>query len=348
MFNRLSVIVQAAGFFAFIGIKIFLKMMDIDTKLLCCLDEVEARFGIDCSWEWSTPQLGFDGKIYTVYYTNEGGEDLEEGSKDIRCLCITPDWSNGKMISAECLDLGCHELMYPIALPIGGNILLLGLRCRKYKDGSFDNNAVIVSKSGEIIRSFCAGDGIQDCIATSGGRIITSYFDEGVFGNYGWNGDQIGRAGLICWNEYGEKLWQNYSLQIFDCCATNIDDEGSSLWFYYYGYYKSQLVNCLACRSESGECTVYDLASENIHFIMISKSGDTLIMNGHGYNCDEFRLVKILTDGKFKEDLARFVHNGEVVKNSINGCLMSSGSRAVLLPNVTREKGSLYIAELNI
>ena len=49
-----------------------------------------------------------------------------------------------------------------------------------------------------MLSRFCLGDGIQDCVVKKDGTIITSYFDEGVFGNYGWD-EPLGDCGLIAW-----------------------------------------------------------------------------------------------------------------------------------------------------
>jgi len=67
------------------------------------------------------------------------------------------------------------------------------------------------------------------------GNIWTGYFDEGVFGNYGWT-TPVGAAGLSCFTKSGEKIW-GYEApagfdQIDDCDALNIARNG--VWCYYY------------------------------------------------------------------------------------------------------------------
>lgn len=37
------------------------------------------------------------------------------------------------------------------------------------------------------------------------GRIVTSYFDEGIFGNFGWD-QPLGASGLVVWDEQGRVL----------------------------------------------------------------------------------------------------------------------------------------------
>ena len=89
--------------------------------------------------------------------------------------------------------------MLPICLlytsPAGEHFLLLGARCA-YRENGPDPNAWIVSRDGAVLSRFCLGDGIQDRVVKKDGTIITSYFDEGVFGNYGWD-EPLGDCGPV-------------------------------------------------------------------------------------------------------------------------------------------------------
>ena len=68
-----------------------------------------------------------------------------------------------------------------------------------YESGKYDLNAKVFDRSGNQIREFLLGDGIQNVYVTKGNKIWTSYFDEGVYGNYGWE-VPIGRNGLRAWD----------------------------------------------------------------------------------------------------------------------------------------------------
>ena len=102
--------------------------------------------------------------------------------------------------------LGFHEMNFHHVMPLGEDILLVGARCRKYKDGTAENNGVLLKKDGTKLAEMCLGDGIESCIVTEDGRIITGYFDEGVFGNFGWD-QPVGACGLIVWDARGQRLW---------------------------------------------------------------------------------------------------------------------------------------------
>ena len=112
-----------------------------------------------------------------------------------------------------------------------GSFLLLGSRCMYSKKNGPEKNAVFIDREGNVLRAFTFGDGIADCIVRDDGLIITSYFDEGVLGNYGWD-DPIGSCGLCGWTMDGRNIWR-CERDILDCYAMNIDADGN-LWYYYY------------------------------------------------------------------------------------------------------------------
>ena len=45
------------------------------------------------------------------------------------------------------------------------------------------------ARAGELRRQFVLGDGIKHVQTTAAGDIWVGYFDEGVYGNYGWGND---------------------------------------------------------------------------------------------------------------------------------------------------------------
>lgn len=97
--------------------------------------------------------------------------------------------------------------------------------------GPADPNAFVYDASGKLIRTFYAGDGIEDCQVTGDGRIWLSYFDEGVF-----NSQPLGSQGLVCMDQEGELLYElplERHGSMADCYALNVagDDD---VWCYYY------------------------------------------------------------------------------------------------------------------
>jgi hypothetical protein len=121
--------------------------------------------------------------------------------------------------------------------PLPNDELLL-VCCRSCYKGpdDFERNGRIYSSTGELVREVLLGDGIQRVQTTSSGTIWTSFFDEGVFGNYGWS-NPVGSSGLVAWDTHGKKLYEYEPAEgldsICDCYALNVESE-SSIWLYYY------------------------------------------------------------------------------------------------------------------
>jgi hypothetical protein len=116
------------------------------------------------------------------------------------------------------------------------NELLLVCHRSHYNDGNFERNGRIYSRTGVFLREILLGDGIESVQTSSSGDIWTSFFDEGVFGNFGWK-TPIGASGLIAWNAFGEQLFEyepSGALEaICDCYALNVESD-EDVWLYYY------------------------------------------------------------------------------------------------------------------
>jgi hypothetical protein len=65
----------------------------------------------------------------------------------------------------------------------GGEILVVGSRSQRFRDGTVEDNAHVFDPGGAHLRSFCLGDGIERIGVDGAGTIWVGYFDEGVFGN---------------------------------------------------------------------------------------------------------------------------------------------------------------------
>ncbi|MFD1537449.1 hypothetical protein [Nonomuraea guangzhouensis] len=129
-----------------------------------------------------------------------------------------------------------HSHVQP--LPDGG-VLLVGARCR-WRNGAAESNAAVYDADGKLLREGVFGDGIADVQTTLSGDIWVSYFDEGVFGNFGWGEAgtpaPIGSPGLIRFRSDLGLAWRYpYDGEfgaISDCYALNVT--GDEAWAYYY------------------------------------------------------------------------------------------------------------------
>jgi hypothetical protein len=139
--------------------------------------------------------------------------------------------------STEQIEITNESWNYHFVQPIdnNNNILLAGGRSHYYKDNSYDKNGRVFNKQGVLLRDFLLGDGIQDVQVSSQNSIWTSYFDEGVFGNYGWK-NPIGSVGLRAWDDNGYEIYKYDNSGkhfISDCYALNVLDD-NNVWFYFY------------------------------------------------------------------------------------------------------------------
>ncbi len=124
--------------------------------------------------------------------------------------------------------------------PCPGGALLAGSRCHWRPEGP-EQNAFVVDWKGNVERAFTIGDGVQDVRVAASGDAWASYFDEGVFGNYGWNSpgpDPIGASGLVRFDASGTVLFTYDSTaagtdSICDAYAVNLADDGT-VWVYFY------------------------------------------------------------------------------------------------------------------
>jgi hypothetical protein len=124
----------------------------------------------------------------------------------------------------------------PVAFPHidrfpDGSLLLVGSRCRWTEEAGPEPNAVVVDSDGSVVRVGCLGDGLQHVQITEDGVVWTGYFDEGVFGNYGWGGPHgptpLGAAGIVAWSPALEKTWELDPAEglVSDCYALNATSE---------------------------------------------------------------------------------------------------------------------------
>ncbi|WP_157633601.1 hypothetical protein [Burkholderia ubonensis] len=143
-------------------------------------------------------------------------------------------WKDGQALLDLVIDnepFNIHEVQ-----PVGDDLLLVCVRSVYRGPDDFDLNGRLYRRDGVPCGEILLGDGIQTVQVTGAGEIWTSYFDEGVFGNYGWSAP-VGAAGLIAWNRQGD---QTYAFSppdglgpIYDCYALNVQND-RDVWLYYY------------------------------------------------------------------------------------------------------------------
>jgi hypothetical protein len=190
--------------------------------------------------------MGHDGTVFAV-----ARRSSTEPLSEIRGIVAFPkstlsepvDWVVARSGAAgvETVTVADLPLVVSYVQPLPGNRLLLaGARCHWRPEGP-ERNAVIVDPLGRVCAAFTIGDGVQDVRITADGVIWVSYFDEGVFGNYGWHHPgpgPIGAPGLVAFDATGEITFAYdataaRSDDICDAYAMNVTADGAA-WVYFY------------------------------------------------------------------------------------------------------------------
>ena len=221
-----------------------------------------------------------DGKVYLLMEqpSETQGKDWLSIPSTYTAVEIQLDWAEQRVLETTLFPLGLLKFQFHYLRPAGEHFLLLGARCA-YRENGPDQNAWIVSRDGAVLSRFCLGDGIQDCVVKKDGTIITSYFDEGVFGNYGWD-EPLGACGLIAWTSEGTPLWKNEKYSIYDCYAISLDEE-ENLWFYYYDEFR-------LVRTNFKEDLVFELPIEGSGAFSVAPSGNVFLFQGGYQQRDKF------------------------------------------------------------
>ena len=120
--------------------------------------------------------------------------------------------------------------------PTQDGYLLVCPRCYRRSDSDIEKNGRVYDVSGNLVSEIILGDGIEQIFVSKGQNVWVSYFDEGIFGNYGWD-SPLGSTGLVEWTLDGKK---NYEFEpsdgldyMADCYSLNID-LNEDVWCCYY------------------------------------------------------------------------------------------------------------------
>lgn len=131
------------------------------------------------------------------------------------------------VIPATAVQVPALPVAYPLVDVLAdGSFLVVGARCR-WKEPGPELNALAIDQNGRIFRRGCLGDGIEHLQVAGDGTIWAGYFDEGVFGNFGWGGPgptPLGAGGIAAWSPGFEKTWEldPEGGLVADCYALNV------------------------------------------------------------------------------------------------------------------------------
>ena len=136
------------------------------------------------------------------------------------------------------LPLDRVRVQYPIVQPLpDGGVLVAGSRIAAGEEP----NALVFDSIGRLRRRIMFGDGIEHVQVDRDGKAWVGYFDEGIFGNFGWGEPggpaSVGSSGLNRFDlSSGEVDWSFEpppgADTIADCYALNVANDAT--WVYYY------------------------------------------------------------------------------------------------------------------
>lgn len=212
-------------------------------------------------------------------------------------------------------DLGELGLPFPLVdLFPDGRILIAASRCAWRSKDDFDVNGVIVDPASGNQFRILLGDGIRDLAVDVDGRVWASYYDEGIFGNYGWRDPGPrgpGEGGVVCFDETGAQLWRfqpsDDDAFMFDCYAMNV--VGRQAYVFYYSDF-------IFCRIGADFCRQYwTTGMAGPHAIAVTE--DRVLFSG-GYGDPQFRFYSLNFNGTSlheKVPLTLVLPNGEPLAN---------------------------------
>lgn len=205
-------------------------------------------------------------------------------------------------------------LAHIFAQPMPGDrYLITGARCRWHEEGP-DRNAVLYDAGGQPVSDHVLGDGIATLLADSSGHVWAGYFDEGIYGNYGWGrhddaDEPVGAAGIVQFTAGLEPAWhyppckENQPWEgVNDCYALNVDDECT--WTCYDpGYAVIRIKDGTVTGWHSDGSAVGALAVAGTraalfagHSPGLNRLAVTELTGGHARTAAEYRVV--LPDGQ--------------------------------------------------
>ncbi len=242
---------------------------------------------------------GLDGSMLALWTTAEGMEMLTARYQDSGGASF-PRSRAERPVSARvviyapqvCAVVPIAELSsaFPTVQTFpGGGVLVVGSRCRWSPEGP-EHNAAVYDPDGSLVRAGVVGDGIEHVVVSDSGDIWVGYFDEGIFGNFGWGGpgpEPIGRAGLVRFDRSLRPVWHLDDPHMADCYALNI--EGDTAWACYYTEFP-------IARIVDGDTTVWQTPEDIAGAKAMAVAEGRVALCG-GYGLDGQRLVLGRLDG---------------------------------------------------
>ena len=177
-------------------------------------------------WAKATDQDDIQGR-----YEGPGGTTFASTRTSSRPRVALAAYSRGSLTPERSVVVEDLPVAHPLVQPLpDGEFLVVGARCAWRPEGP-EQNALVLGDDGSINRTGTVGDGIEHMLVDDSGEIWLGYFDEGVFGNFGWGNpgpEPLGSPGIVRWSPQLEKVWEYQAVDDYwlaDCYALNVGPE---------------------------------------------------------------------------------------------------------------------------
>jgi len=168
-----------------------------------------------------------EAALHSRYEQPPGGASFPRTVPGARPVVALASYTGTDVIPATVVHVPALPVAYPhVDVLADGSFLVVGARCRWAEPGP-ELNALVIGQDGRVLRRGCLGDGIEHLQVAGDGTIWAGYFDEGVFGNFGWGGPgpaPLGAGGIAAWSPDFDKTWELDPEEglVADCYALNV------------------------------------------------------------------------------------------------------------------------------
>jgi hypothetical protein len=272
---------------------------------LVSFDLGSSRFAVT-TWSTAEGKAALTGRITSGPYAPSFPRTAASSPTDV---AVTEHLAHGDQTTI----LRAVSTSFIHTQPLRDGFLVVGSRCR-WTPKHVDKNALRFDREGRLVQEATFGDGIESIAATANGLTWVGYFDEGVFGNFGWGtpGPQpVGCHGINCFNaELQLVAHAPDKFEIVDCYAMNVMSE--SVYACCYSDWRIRRID------PSGAQTTWTNEVTGATNLLVS--GDMVALVG-GYKERDRVVVGILEEGSF-----RIVSSGNA---SLNRARLPSSARLV-------------------